>query len=70
MEALELAHAEQPTLKIKYGTEREIAASGDLVDLSTLPRMRASLFGTNAQLSWVRAAVGRPVVLFGFRTRS
>ena len=55
MEALELAHAEQPTLKIKYGTEREIAASGDLVDLSTLPRMRASLFGTNTQLSWVRA---------------
>ena len=48
MEALEIAHAEQPQLPLRYATASEIATSGDgdVVDLNALPRMRSSLFGT------------------------
>jgi YcaO-like protein with predicted kinase domain len=57
MEALEIAHAEQPQLPLRYDTAREIAASGDLVDLKALPRMRSSLFGTKRKMPWTVARI-------------
>lgn len=64
MEALELAHAEQPRLEIKYATAGEIAASGALVDLDALPKARHSVFGTRTRVAWTPAAIwgtGEPV---------
>ena len=56
MEALEIAHAEEPGVPVEYATVSEIAATGDVVDVSALPRMRASLFGTKAAIAWTAAA--------------
>src|SRR5258708_20694123 len=55
MEALELAHAEQPELELKYATASEIASTGKLVDLSALPRARHSVFGTRTMVEWTSA---------------
>lgn len=55
MEALELAHAEQPELELKYATASEIASTGKLVDLSALPGMRHSVFGRRTAVAWTRA---------------
>jgi YcaO-like protein with predicted kinase domain len=59
MEALEIAHAEQPQLPLRYATAGEIAISGDgdLVDLNALPRMRSSLFGTKRRVPWTTATI-------------
>lgn len=64
MEALELAHAEQPELELKYATASEIASTGKLVDLSALPRARHSVFGTRTMVAWTSAVAwktGAPV---------
>lgn len=55
MEALEIAHAEQPELTVEYATLNEIGAAGDVVDVDALPRMRSSLFGTKTAIPWTRA---------------
>jgi ribosomal protein S12 methylthiotransferase accessory factor len=55
MEALELAHAEQPELELRHATASEIASSGKLVDLDALPRARHSVFGTRTIIAWTRA---------------
>jgi ribosomal protein S12 methylthiotransferase accessory factor len=55
MEALELAHAEQTELELKYATASEIARSGKVVDLSALPRARHSVFGTRTTVAWTKA---------------
>lgn len=59
MEALEVAHAEQPKLPLRYDTASEIAASGDLLDLRSLPRTRNSLFGTKRKMPWTTANIWR-----------
>ena len=64
MEALELAHAEQPELVLRRATASEIAASGDLVDLGALPRARHSVFGTKTVVAWTKAVAwktGAPI---------
>jgi ribosomal protein S12 methylthiotransferase accessory factor len=55
MEALELAHAEQPELELAYATAGEMASSGRLVDLDALPVARHSVFGRNVVIGWTRA---------------
>jgi YcaO-like protein with predicted kinase domain len=59
MEALEVAHAEQPQLPLTYDTASGIAGAGDVVDLRTLPRIRNSLFGTKREMPWTKANIWR-----------
>src|SRR5262245_48977598 len=56
MEAIEIAHAEQPGLAVEYASLREIAGRGDAVDIDTLPRMRGSVLGLTAAIPWTVAA--------------
>ena len=56
MEAIEIAHAEQPGLAVEYACLPEIAARGDIVDVDTLPRMRGSVLGMTAAIPWTLAA--------------
>jgi ribosomal protein S12 methylthiotransferase accessory factor len=56
MESLEIAHAEQPGLRVEYASLGEIAARGDVVDVDSLPRMRGSVFGLSAAIPWTLAA--------------
>jgi ribosomal protein S12 methylthiotransferase accessory factor len=55
MEALEIAHAEQPGLVVQYATESEIAAQGAVVDVTDLPRPRGTLLGTKTAVPWTTA---------------
>jgi ribosomal protein S12 methylthiotransferase accessory factor len=59
MEALELAHAEQPELELRYATASEMASAGKLVDLSALPKARNSVFGTKTEVAWTKAVAWR-----------
>ncbi|NVO17780.1 MAG: YcaO-like family protein [Rhodoplanes sp.] len=55
MEALEIAHAEQPGLAVRYATVSEISAAGDVVDVTDLPRPRGTLLGTKTAIPWTTA---------------
>lgn len=59
MEAIEIAHAEQPDLPLEYATVGEIGARGDVVDVDALPRARGSLLGSKAAIPWTVAAEWR-----------
>jgi ribosomal protein S12 methylthiotransferase accessory factor len=56
MEAIEIAHAEQPGLPVEYASLPEIAGRGDVVDVDTLPRMRGSVLGMTTAIPWTVAA--------------
>jgi YcaO-like protein with predicted kinase domain len=64
MEALELAHAEKPGVELRHGTASELAALGNIVDLTALPAARSSAFGANTVIAWTRAVdwkTGEPI---------
>jgi ribosomal protein S12 methylthiotransferase accessory factor len=56
MEAIEIAHAEQPGLQVQYASLPDIAGRGDVVDVDTLPRMRGSVLGMTTAIPWTVAA--------------
>ena len=55
MEAIELAHAEQPDLELRHATASEIASTGKLIDLDELPKARHSVFGTRTVIAWTKS---------------
>jgi ribosomal protein S12 methylthiotransferase accessory factor len=55
MEAIELAHAERPNLRLKYATLAQLSGRERVVDLATLPRIRNSLFGDHRAVYWTQA---------------
>ena len=64
MEALELAHAEQPELELRHATASELASTSKIVDLNALPHARHSVFGTRTVIAWAKAlawTTGEPV---------
>src|ERR1700744_4850886 len=64
MEALELAHAEQPGLELRHATVSEVASFGKVVELAALPRARHCVFGTRTVIAWTKAVAwktGEPI---------
>ncbi|GJE00522.1 YcaO-like family protein [Methylobacterium isbiliense] len=64
MEAVELAHAEEPGLPVRHALLREIATAGEVVDVTALPAARHALFGLRTEIPWTPArdwATGAPV---------
>ncbi|WP_407520159.1 YcaO-like family protein [Methylobacterium oryzisoli] len=64
MEAVELAHAEEPGLPVRHARLEEIAAAGEVVDVAALPAARHALFGARTAIPWTQArdwATGAPV---------
>lgn len=64
MEAIEIAHAEQPGLDVREADLAGIARLGAVADVTRLPQVRDTLFGARARIPWVEArdrTTGAPV---------
>jgi len=55
MEALEAAHAEQPSRPLRYDGYEALRAKTATIDVATLPPMRCSLFTAQREIFWIEA---------------
>jgi YcaO-like protein with predicted kinase domain len=55
MEALEAAHAEQPSRSLRFESYDAMRADVRTVDVDVLPPMRASLFAAHRKVFWIEA---------------
>lgn len=55
MESIEIAHAERVTRPLRYESYEDLKAGVEVVDVSTLPPARNSLFTDSRKLLWVEA---------------
>jgi len=55
MEAIEIAHAEQSTRRLRFESYEELLKTAAVVDVLTLPAARNSLFTPDRKLLWIEA---------------
>jgi ribosomal protein S12 methylthiotransferase accessory factor len=55
MECVEIAHAEQPARPLRFESYAELREVAEVVDVSTLPPARNSLFTPERKLLWIEA---------------
>ncbi len=63
MEAIEIEHAEEVDLPVRFATYRHIRRSGQVIDPDALARPTTSTFGSDQRLPWIEAvgvASGQP----------